>query len=59
MRGTIPTLHCDHEDGCDAWVVDEYELGATNWRDALPGWVYDPYTDREAATCPEHKEGPR
>jgi hypothetical protein len=55
MRGTIPILTCDHEDGCDAWVIDNYELGVTNWRECMRLWVYDPHTDRESALCPEHK----
>lgn len=55
MRGTVPILSCDHKDGCDNWVVDNYELGVTNWREVLRGWEYDPYADRDAAYCPEHK----
>lgn len=56
MRGTIPILTCDSEYGCDQWVTDMYELGVTNWRENMPGWTYDPYKDRDAALCPEHKK---
>lgn len=55
MRGTIPILTCDHEDGCDRWVIDNYELGAKEWREVMRGWTYDPYADRDASICPEHK----
>ena len=51
---TVPIQMCDHEQGCPEWMVDYYETGATNWADLLDGWVFDPYTDRERAFCPEH-----
>jgi hypothetical protein len=59
MRGTVPILTCDHEDGCDSWVVDNYELGVEEWRVLMRGWKYDPYANRDAAICPEHKGDPR
>lgn len=56
MRGTIPIITCDSEDGCDSWVVDNYELGVKEWREIMRGWAYDPYKDRDSAYCPEHKK---
>lgn len=56
MRGTIPILTCDSEYGCDAWTVDQYELGVKEWKHIMRGWAYDPYKDRDAAFCFEHME---
>lgn len=54
--GTVPIQMCDHENGCTEWMVDHYETGATNWRDLLGGWAFDPYKPRDAflAFCPKH-----
>lgn len=52
MRSTMPAMFCDSEDGCDEWHIDWYEGTASNWRDLLDGWQYDPRTG--AAFCPEH-----
>jgi hypothetical protein len=56
MRGTVPIITCDSEYGCDNWVIDNYELGAKEWREIMRGWTYEPYKDRDAALCPEHKD---
>lgn len=56
MRGTAPTLDCDHEDGCTQWIIDYYGMGAENWRDHLKGWHYDPYMDVEESYCPDHRQ---
>lgn len=56
MRGTTPILTCDSEEGCDRWVIDMYELGVSEWRETMRGWIYNPYTDRDIAYCPEHKD---
>lgn len=58
-RGTYPIVTCDHEDGCDQWMLDEYAATVSNWRDFLGDWQYDPYTYDEGpkspALCPEHR----
>lgn len=54
MKGTVPIVTCDHEDGCDEWMIDNWEMGVSNWRDLMPGWTYDPYKDNDDALCPEH-----
>jgi hypothetical protein len=56
MRGTLPILTCDSEDGCDMYVTNQYELGVKEWRDIMRGWAYDPYKDRDASLCPVHKD---
>lgn len=56
MRGALPIITCDSEEGCDQWMVDNYELGVMEWREITRGWKYDPYNDRDAALCPEHKD---
>jgi hypothetical protein len=53
MRGTIPIRTCDHEDGCDDWMIDHREMEVDNWRDLLGGWEFDPR--RDESFCPEHK----
>lgn len=57
-QGTIPIVMCDYEGGCDEWFIDNYELGASNWRALVPnGWAYNPY-DSTDDMCPEHaREG--
>jgi hypothetical protein len=58
MRGTVPTIQCDAEDGfCGAWDVDHYETGASSvdgvrmtTEQRSPGWVSTKDTDH----CPEH-----
>ena len=50
--GTIPIQTCDHEDGCDEWTIDYYELTASNWRELTPGWVFERPSDK--ALCPTH-----
>ncbi len=52
--GTIPIQTCDGDDAlcCDEWMIDHYETGASNWRELLDGWVFDPHSDR--AYCPAH-----
>ena len=52
---TVPVQTCDHEDGCDEWMIDYYALCANNWRDFLSQWQFDPYKDRDLAFCPEHR----
>lgn len=62
MRGTYPIVTCDHEDGCDQWMLDEYTATVSNWQDFLDGWQYDPihYDESECpALCPEHAEQAR
>lgn len=54
MKGTVPIVTCDHEDGCDEWMLDHYEMCVDNWKDFLDGWAYDPYRYRDDAFCPEH-----
>lgn len=57
MKGTLPIVMCDDEYGCDDYMVDYYEQGATNWRELVPaGWQYDPH--RDTAFCPEHSSTP-
>lgn len=54
MRGTAPIITCDHEDGCPEWTVDWYEALASNWRELMPGWQYEPRRDTVPHLCPEH-----
>lgn len=56
MRGIVPILSCDHEDGCTEWIIDEYELGIAEWREGMPGWTYNPYKSRDSSYCPDHKK---
>lgn len=56
MRGTVPILTCDSEDGCDQWVTDVYALGVMEWKEIMRGWAYNPYKDPDSAYCPEHKK---
>lgn len=54
-QGTIPIVMCDYESGCDEWFIDDYEMGASNWRELVPeGWAYNPYDTTESDLCPEH-----
>lgn len=58
MRGPVPTLHCDAEDGlCGNWEVDYYETGASKvdgrrvtLSERAPGWTSTDLVDY----CPEH-----
>ncbi len=58
MRGTVPSIHCDGDDGyCDDWEVDAYAANVssinghpvTSEHLAL-GWVSTKLEDY----CPEH-----
>lgn len=51
---TVPIQVCDHEDGCDQWVIDLESTGAhyLNGDSPLNGWWIDRMGD--AAFCPEH-----
>lgn len=51
-RSTVDAMFCDAEDGCTEWAVDYYTSLASNWRDLLAGWHYDPRTG--VAYCPNH-----
>ena len=61
MRASVPTIHCDAEDGgCGAWDVDHYESCATTVGGVLitktrraPGWI----NGEDADFCPEHAAG--
>lgn len=54
-KGTVPILTCDHEDGCDVWAIDYYEMGVVGPR--LPdGWTRDPNADYYVF-CPDHSGG--
>jgi hypothetical protein len=56
-RGTVPIVTCDHEDGCDQWMLDHWTMGVTNWQTFLDGWKYDPHQYdeiRRPALCPDH-----
>jgi len=55
MKGTLPILMCDHEDGCEEWLIDNYQMGVTNWRTFAGSWDYDPHKDPDRAFCPKHK----
>lgn len=48
MKGTIPVIYCDHEDGCGDWIIDHHAMDVSNWRDFLNGWAYDPAKPDEA-----------
>lgn len=57
MRGTAPIITCDHEDGCDQWVIDWYSALASNWRELMPsGWRYNPHRPDEPQMCPDHAD---
>jgi hypothetical protein len=53
--GAIPILQCDHEDGCEEYITNYYEMCADNWRERMPGWYFDPYEDVDTAYCPKHR----
>lgn len=58
MRGPIPTVQCDAEDGsCGSWDIDYYALDSSSVDGApvtsehrAPGWVSTENSD----LCPEH-----
>ena len=60
MQGTVPTIHCDAEDGfCGNWEVNHYETGASfvdgirvTREQRAPGWFTDDARDLDL--CPEH-----
>lgn len=60
MRGTVPTLHCDAEDGfCGVWDVDHYESSASSVNgtpvtavERSPGWLSTETED----FCPAHNK---
>lgn len=54
MRGTMPIITCDDENGCDEWEIDDYTIGAMNWRELLAGWQYNPYESGADIFCPKH-----
>jgi hypothetical protein len=56
MKGTAPIITCDDEDGCTEWDIDYYEMGASNWRELMPGWQYNPYGSGEGIYCREHAQ---
>lgn len=57
-RSRVPTVHCDHEDGCDAWDLDSYAMTVSTI-DSIPvtathralGWESADDVD----LCPEHR----
>lgn len=56
-KGTVPIVSCDHEDGCDTWTVDYWEMTAetVNGIRVTPtpiGWSGRIGTDEHF--CPEH-----
>lgn len=56
MKGEMPAIWCDAEDGlCTEWQVDYYEMTASNWRELMDGWTYDPYKPEVDIFCPNHK----
>jgi len=54
MKGTMPIVTCDDEYGCDEWEVDYHQICATNWRELMEGWQYNPYDSAADIFCPEH-----
>jgi hypothetical protein len=55
VKGNMPVLYCDAEEGCAEWMIDHRAMDVDNWRELVPeGWTYDPYKDAEAALCPYH-----
>lgn len=63
MRTTTPTIWCDADDGfCDAWTIDDYEMGASHVDGVKitatvrsPGWRSDDQQD----LCPDHADTTR
>lgn len=63
MRGTVPTLHCDAEDGfCGIWDVDYYESSVSSVDgtpvtavERSPGWLSTEMED----FCPDHNNNNR
>ena len=59
MRGTVPTINCDGEDGyCGAWDIDNYEASVTavsdhriTYYERAPGWFSNHVYDY----CPTHR----
>lgn len=56
-KGTVLIVMCDHENGCDEWVIDHYEMSVSevNGIRVTPtpiGWSGTPGTDEHL--CPEH-----
>lgn len=54
MRGRMPAIFCDAEEGCTEWTIDWYVGTADNWRELMSGWMYDPYQAPDVALCPDH-----
>lgn len=55
MKGTFPIITCDSEDGCDQWTLDWYEGSASNWRELMQGWHYNPHDwQHDEQLCPRH-----
>lgn len=61
MRASVPTVHCDGDDGwCTDWSVDYYEQGASavdgvrvSENERAPEWVSDEVSDY----CPDCAKG--
>ena len=61
MRSSMPTIHCDAEDGyCGVWDTDYYESCASTVNGIkitqakpAPGWTVKNDTDY----CPDHANG--
>jgi len=56
-KGTVPIVMCDHEDGCDQWVLDDWAMNVSTINDVpvgpVPlGWSGTPGSDEHL--CPEH-----
>lgn len=54
MKATAPIVTCDDESGCTEWEIDYYEICATNWRELMPGWTYNPNDSTADIYCKEH-----
>jgi len=56
-KGTVPIVMCDHESGCDEWVIDHYEMTVSEIDGVRvtptpTGWSGRVGTDEHL--CPEH-----
>jgi len=54
MQASLAILMCDEETGCTEYIDDYYEQGATNWRELMGAWQFNPNKSRDEAFCPEH-----
>lgn len=53
MRTTYPVVMCDADD-CTEWIVDYYTGTASNWRELMHGWHYEPTSHDDRQFCPHH-----